>query len=65
MTSPNRTGLMIVRLWIEGNVLDGFRARITQKVDSSTGDHDVAMAGNADDVCAIVKKWIDDFVHTN
>ena len=65
MTTPDRTGLLIVRLWIEGNVSDGFRARITQKLDSAVGEHTVAMAGNSDDVCTIVQKWIDAFVNSN
>jgi hypothetical protein len=65
MNTADRTGLLIVRLWIEGNAFDGFRARITQKLDSAVSEHTVAMAGNSEDVCAAVQRWIDAFVNAN
>jgi len=65
MNTPDRTGLLVVRLWIEGDALGGFRARITQKLDSTAIEHTVAIAGNAEDACAVVQKWIDAFVNSN
>ncbi len=63
--TPDRTGVLIVRLWIEGNAHDGFRARITQTLDSAGNEHDVEMAGTPEDVCAVVQRWVDDFVTAN
>lgn len=61
----DRTGLLILRLWIEGNVRDGFRARITQTLDSAGSEREVAMAGTPADVRTVVQDWIDDFVNSN
>jgi hypothetical protein len=63
--SPDRTGLLIVRLWIERDASEGFRARITQTLDSAGTQRDVAVAGTPGDVCTIVQDWIDEFVNTN
>jgi len=60
-TSPDRTGALIVRLWIEANHQQGLRARITQTLDTMTGEQSVAVAASADDICAVVKRWVDDF----
>lgn len=61
----DRTGLLIVRLWIEGNATDGFRARITQTLDSAGTERAVAMAGTPEDVSAVVQNWVDEFVSSN
>jgi hypothetical protein len=61
----DRTGLLIVRLWIEGNARDGFRARITQTLDSAGTERAVAMAGTPEGVCAVVQHWVDEFVTSN
>jgi hypothetical protein len=63
--SPDRTGLLIVRLWIEGNARDGFRARITQTLDSAGTERDVATAGTPEAVYTVVQKWVDEFVSLN
>jgi hypothetical protein len=63
--SPDRTGLLIVRLWIEGNARDGFRARITQTLDSAGTERNVAVAGTPEAVCTVVQKWVDEFVNSN
>jgi hypothetical protein len=61
----DRTGLLIVRLWIEGNPRDGFRARITQTLDSAGRERAVAMAGTPEAVCTVVQQWVDEFVNSN
>lgn len=60
--SADRTGVLILRLWVEGNPSDGFRARITQSLDASETERAVAMAGSSDDVCNVVREWINAFV---
>jgi hypothetical protein len=65
-TQPSdRTGLLVVRLWIEGNARDGFRARITQTLDSAGTERAVAMAGTPQAVCTVVQNWVDEFVNSN
>ena len=63
--SSDRTGLLIVRLWIEGNARDGFRARITQTLDSAGTERAVAMAGTPEVVCTVVQNWVDEFINSN
>jgi hypothetical protein len=63
--TPDRTGLLVVRLWIEGNAIDGFRARITEKLDSTAVEHTVSMAATPEDACTLVQRWLDAFISSN
>ena len=62
--SSDRTGILILRLWIEANA-DGFRARITQTLDSSGPERAMATAGTPDAVYAAVRTWVEEFVNPN
>ena len=62
---PNRTGILIVRLWIEGTNAEGFRARITQTLDSSGPGQPMAVAGHPDEVYSAVRTWVEAFVNQN
>ena len=59
--SIDRTGVLILRLWIEANHETGLRARITQSLDSTAAEQPLAVAASADDICAIVKQWVHEF----
>ena len=63
--SLDRTGIMIVRLWIEGNAAGGFRARITQTNDSSGLEQGMTTAGNPEDLYAVVRTWVEAFIQPN
>jgi hypothetical protein len=63
--SADRTGILIVRLWLEGNPRDGFRARITQTLDSTRPEQSMATAGNPDDVYAAVRTWVESFISSD
>lgn len=63
-TDPNRTGLLMVRLWIE-TAEEGFRARITQTLDSSRADQPTSTASSPEEVYAVVRKWVQEFVNPN
>jgi len=52
-------------LWIEGNARDGFRARITQTLDSEGAERTIAMASTPEGVSTVVQKWVDEFVNSN
>jgi antitoxin component HigA of HigAB toxin-antitoxin module len=64
MTPPSsdRTGILIVRLWNEGHTSEGFRARITQTLDSADSEQAVASAATPDDVYAVIRTWVEAFV---
>lgn len=60
--SPDRTGILIVSLWIEANPLNGFRARITQTLDSSGKERATATAANPEGIYSVVRAWVEGFV---
>jgi hypothetical protein len=60
-----RTGILIVRAWIEGNANGGFRARITQTNDSIGSEQSMTTAGNPEDVYAAVQTWVETFIQPN
>ena len=63
--SSDRTGILIVRLWIEGNALEGLRARITQTLDSSKPEQATAAAATPEDIYAAVRTWVEAFLDPN
>lgn len=63
--TTDRTGVLILRLWIEANHETGLRARITQTLDTAAAEQPVAVAANADDICAIVKQWVQSFADSS
>lgn len=58
----DRTGVLIVSLWIESNPHDGFRARITQTLDSSGQERVTATAADPEGIYAVVRSWVEGFV---
>ena len=61
--SSDRTGILIVRLWNEGSAREGFRARITQTLDSTGTEEPTATAeADPEDVYAVVRTWVEAFV---
>jgi hypothetical protein len=64
-SSSDRTGILIVHLWIEANAREGFRARITQTLDSGVGDQVKATAGTPEEIYAVVRRWVEEFTNPN
>lgn len=63
--SSDRTGILIIRLWIEESASEVFRARITQTLDSAAPDQPFAMAATPDDLYNVIKTWVERFVSPN
>lgn len=63
--TPDRTGMLILRLWVERKHEKGLRARITQTLDTATTEQPVAVAATPDDICLIVKQWVQTFADAN
>jgi hypothetical protein len=59
-----RTGVLVVRIWIEAPFSPGesLRARITFRHDLDTGKTDTAAAASVDQVVEIVRAWLERFV---
>lgn len=60
--SSDRTGLLIVRLWIEPSAHDALRARITQTLDSTLDEQGTATAGSPEDIYTLVRTFVEAFV---
>lgn len=57
-----RTGVLVVRAWIEGDPATGLRVRVTEAVDNAAPEYLVVAAATIDDVCAGVRRWLLDLV---
>jgi hypothetical protein len=60
--SADRTGFLIVRLWIEGNRRDGLRARITQTLDSTGDEHEMTTVATPEGIYEVVQTWVEAIV---
>lgn len=59
-TPSPRSGVLILRVWVEGGRADGFRARIIQTVD---GEQAPPSAASEDvDVLRAVRTWLDELL---
>ena len=63
--APDRTGILIVRLWIEATADQGLRARITQTLDAAGQGQETASAATPEDIYSVVRTWVETFVHPN
>ncbi|MER6917274.1 hypothetical protein ABT354_37005 [Streptomyces sp. NPDC000594] len=59
-TPSERGGILIVRVWVEQDRPDGFRARVIRSVDA----HETSMAVTAtvEDVLTAVRAWLDEIL---
>jgi hypothetical protein len=60
--SADRTGILILHLWVESNTPEGFRARITETVDTTGVEKTMATASSPEDVYSVVRSWVEGFV---
>jgi hypothetical protein len=61
VTGSGRTGVMVVRIWIEGG--DGtLRARLTETLDVTTRQDTARAASTREEIVEIVSAWVDGFV---
>ena len=55
------TAVLLLSVWYEREHPTPLRARITQTGDVERPGTSVVAAGTADDICAVVKQWIEAF----
>jgi hypothetical protein len=58
--SGERTGVLVLRVWIEpgGPSADGLRARITAESRLGSGDRVSVVAGSVEEIVEIVRRWV-------
>jgi hypothetical protein len=63
-STAERTGVLVLRVWIEYDGAGGLRARITESSDILSYEQTTVVAGSIDDVLGVVRDWLNAFVHT-
>lgn len=59
---PQRTGLLVVRAWLEDDRPEALRARITSTVDLSHRDFSVVTAHAPEEIQDAVRAWLAAFL---
>lgn len=59
-----RTGLLVIRVWVESDPPGRLRGRITQTVDVVGGEELSATASTAEAIEAVVHDWLEHFIRT-
>jgi hypothetical protein len=57
----DRTGALAIRAWTEGEP-KSLRVRITRTLDVSRRESESTAAASIDDVCAVVRRWLEEYV---
>ena len=58
---PETTGVLVIRVWAEGDVAPRLRARITKTFDLTQQDEVSTAASSAEEIEAVVHAWLYEF----
>jgi hypothetical protein len=61
MTGHRRTGVLVIRVWVEAAADGQIRARVTEARDLDSGEWTSAGASSVDAIVARVQEWLGDF----
>lgn len=61
---PERTGLLVIRAWVESDPPGRLRGRITCTLDVISGEGVSTTASTAEEIETVVRDWLDRFVRT-
>jgi hypothetical protein len=56
-----RTGVIVVRVWLEAGADDGLRARITAVRDLESEEVDNAAASSVEEIVDVVQRFVESF----
>ena len=59
---PGRTGVLIIRLWVEDSRGQSVRARIIQSMDITAEEPLASSASTVEDIVRKVREWMDAFI---
>ena len=64
MASPRaeRTGLLVIRVWVEKNGDTRLRSRITRVLDVSEREETSTAAATPEEITSVVAEWLDAFL---
>jgi hypothetical protein len=58
---PERTGVLVIRIWAESDQSPSLRARITRTLDLTQRDEVSTRASSAEEIEAVVHTWLGEF----
>jgi hypothetical protein len=58
---PERTGVLVIRIWAESDQSPSLRARITRTLDLTRRDEVSTRASSAEEIEAVVHTWLREF----
>jgi hypothetical protein len=58
-TPPRREGVLIIRLWFDGDPPTELRARLVEVTEYVRGERPVAVAATAEDLYSAVRDWVE------
>ena len=61
-TTPQRTGILVIRVWLEQDAPGRLRARLTQAADLGDPGTTLATASDLPGVCDAVEAWLRRFL---
>jgi len=59
-----RTGVLVIRAWVEVNGEARLRARITRVLDTESGEEAVSVVATRDEITSTVADWLDAFLRS-
>ena len=60
--TAERTGVLVIRVWIEPGIGGGIRARITRTLDVAERDEVATAASTPEQITRTVSDWLDAFL---
>jgi len=57
-----QTGVLVIRVWVEGDPPPRLRSRITRTLDLRERDQLTTAAASAQEVGDVVQRWIEEFM---
>jgi hypothetical protein len=62
LPAPERTGILIIRIWLEQDPPSRLRARLTQAADLGEAPTTLTVASDVPGICDAVEAWLGRFL---
>jgi len=59
--ASERTGVLVLRAWTDAFTEDGFRARVTSRLDVKRSDDEIHVAASIEGVLGRFREWLQAF----
>jgi hypothetical protein len=62
VSTPERVGVMVIRVWFEPGAGGGLRARMTGTLDLETREQTVTVSASPEGIADVVLAWLGSFI---